>query len=896
MPSIVVLSLIPPKMPKEEWDFAALKIEKGAAPRYFIFSLDQGYDGANDLEKYNLLMDDFLSDSFVFVFETGTVTLFDQLFRNKVSSKQFIEVRELLILCCPSLSQYGLQDLSAKINFGKRFLPRSPAHQEVRLIWEVLKFCWTKALNLDVGYLSNLEEYAKGLNSEPLIGFLKKEIVKQYPDRPIRTGLDTKEESGTLFAERPENEPDAVPISGEWVGNCFRQGGLLSKSFSGYEDRTAQATMAEAIIKGFVESRDVLIEAGTGTGKSLAYLIPAIWWAKKEKKRVIVASHTITLQEQLFFKDLPLLHKILPFQFKKALLKGKNNYLCLKSFYQDRPNEECSLKERLVKAGILSWIRETSTGDFSEIPFLQNVNLIWKKYGADNPYCQPAECQFARRCYLLKIRKKAEDADLIVINHSLLLADIKTNHKILPEYSDLIVDEAHNIYQTALKQLGFEISLEQAIRLIDNITGGKGGLVPILKRNRPFWAEVYPTVNWTEFYNHLEKVSPFCTEITEQFKELFRMCQEVVGGRLNIRIDESKLGTTVFSAFMIMLENLVNRLTELTDVLSRLHSSLALEGEQMESVRYEILKNKNDLAQIIDGLKAIASKEEGNRVTYLEKSNVIYLKNTYIDIVGILQERVFSKNNSTVLTSATLTVADKFDYFARDIGVKEYLSLKLDSPFDYERQMLFCIVKDLQVKQWSEEILAVKAASFIKRIAEVMGGRTLVLFTSHRYLRLVHAQLQHDVLDSGLNVLAQGIDGTREVLLQDFMKNKHSLLLGTSSFWEGIDIPGDSLRCVIMTKLPFWPPDSPILEAKAQLLESQGYDPFQDLHLPEAIIRFKQGFGRLIRTKEDKGVVILLDDRILKKYYGKSFLKSLPILSYYQGSPENVLKQVGHWV
>lgn len=891
--SIVVLSLVSSNIPEEQCHFAALRVEKGHTPRYLIFSLAKDWV---DVDKYSSKIEEIFKDSVVFVFDKSTVSLFKKLFGIKLKSKKFIDVRELLILFYPSLSQYGLQELSTKIEMKKKLSYFSPAHQEVRFIWGVLKNCWLIGLNSDLGLISRLEEYTKGLSCEQFVGFLKKEIIKKFPDRPISTALYPKETGINLFAENSEVQAEGSLVTADEVINCFQEGGLLSKNFPGYEQRALQATMAEAIIKGFTESQDIIIEAGTGTGKSLAYLIPALWWAKKERKKVIVATHTITLQEQLFYKDLPFLQKILPFKFKTALLKGKSNYICLKSFNLDNLNDESSPNERLAYTGVFSWIRETLTGDFSEISYLQRISFIGRKYGADNPYCQPGECQFAGQCYLLKARRKAEDADLIVINHSLLLADIKTNHRILPEYSDLIIDEAHNLYQTALKQLGFEISFEQIRRTLENLVMGRGSLLYLAKKNKPFWLEVYPAVNWTEFYINLERIAGCCDQVTDQAKELFNLCQEILAGRLNIRLDESKQGRSVFSAFLIIVENLLFKLKDLIEVLNKLNSCLVLESEQLESIKFEILKNKNDFTQITDGLKDILTNDEDTRVTYLEKSGVIYLKNTFVDIVEILRKKVFSKNNSTILTSATLTVAEKFDYFARDIGVENYHSLKLESPFDYDKQMLFCVVNDIQVNQFAEEVLAAKAACFIKRIAEVMDGRTLVLFTSHRYLRLVHEQLMQTLLDSDLSILGQGIDGTREALLQEFRKNKQSILLGTSSFWEGIDIPGESLRCVIMTKLPFWPPDSPILEAKARLLESQGQDPFNDLHLPEAIIRFKQGFGRLIRTKNDKGVVILLDNRIIKKYYGRSFIKSLPILSYFQGNSEKVIVQVGNWV
>lgn len=891
--SIVVISLVAPQEPGEKWYFAALRFAEGYNPKYLFLTLEDECCDPKELAQICLRVESILKDSIVFVFDLKTASYLSKLLKIKYPA-EFIDVRELLIIFYPTRFQDIMEEFSNKTSFRNKKSFRSPAHREVRIIWDVLSLCWEEALKADLGFIGKLEEYTRGLSCEGFIKILKKEVIKRYPDRPINTGYPSRKADVNLFASA-KNDFAEIPETAKWVEDCFSQGGLLAKSFPGYEDRNIQTAMAKAILQGFNESKDVLIEAGTGTGKSLAYLIPALWWSRKQEEKVIIATHTITLQEQLYFKDLPLLQSILPFTFKKALLKGKNNYLCLKSFYQDKPLDDFSYHENLVKTGILSWIRETETGDFSEISHLHSISPIWRKYGADNPYCQPGECQFSRQCFMLKARKKADEADLIVINHSLLLADIKTNNKVLPEFSSLIIDEAHNIYQTALKQLGFELSPEQIYRLIDNITTGKGSFVNGLKKNRAIFLEVFPAIDWTRFYKTVEEIPGNCYQVTEQARDIFNLANSILAGRLNIRIDEEKIDNNVYSAFMIAVENLINRLAELTDVFNKLYSFTGLENEQLDQVRQEILKNKLELIPIIEGLKDIVINEQGNRVTYLEKTNSIYLKNTLIDIVGILRERIFQKNNCTVLTSATLTVADSFEYFARDIGLQDYYSLKLDSPFDYPKQMLFSITNDIRGNQ-PEEDLVEKTADFIKRIAEIMDGKTLVLFTSHRYLRIIQSKLLPELQVSGLKVLAQGIDGSREMLLQDFIKNKNCILLGTSSFWEGIDIPGDTLKCVIMTKLPFWPPDSPILEAKARLLEKQGYDPFNDLYLPEAIIRFKQGFGRLIRTKDDKGVVILLDNRILNKRYGRSFLKSLPILSYCHGSSESVLRHVQDWI
>ncbi|RNC29731.1 MAG: putative ATP-dependent helicase DinG [Candidatus Dichloromethanomonas elyunquensis] len=896
--SVVVLSFIVSKNSQDLSHFAALKIEEGLPPVYLLSSFSERNAMTMDFTNERRKIIDFLNGaSTVFLWDYDTVRWIKKILEFEFDSRDVFIIKDFIVMLYPAFSQLRPVDLciELQLKFPGSFF--SPAQKECRLGWGFLRHCYTKGLASDIGYLSKLQTYIEDLSIAKWVAWLKREIMIQYPDRIIQTGPFPRKREGSLFSDfyfqDSTLEKDEKIESSPWVIQCFQAGGLLSQNLPGYEDRLLQVAMARELLKGFQESMDIVVEAGTGTGKSIAYLIPALWWARKNQKRVIIATHTITLQEQLYGKDLPFLQKILPFSFKTALLKGKNNYVCLNSFFQEPlHSDQFTDREKLARAGMFSWLGDTCTGDLGELPYSPGSSPIWKRFGADNSICMPSNCRYAGQCFMLLARKRAEEADLIVINHSLLLADVKTNYNILPEHGDLIIDEAHHLYQTALKQLGFELSFEDIHRQIESM---KTGLFYTLKKSYPVWREIFPAINWAEFQSCYESLFPSGTSILEQAKDLFNLGRQILAGRLNLCLDQGKMGESVYAALIVSIENLIYRLKEYIQLLDKINSCLFIESQQLEPVRYELIKNKNEIVQITDGLNTILTGEEYSRVTYLEKTNLISLKNTLIDVSGILREKIFDKNNCTVLTSATLSVSQSFSCFARDVGLDEYHSIRLNSPFDYDRQMLFCVVNDMPINHWTEEVLAARAASFICQIAEVMQGRTLILCTSYRYLRLVQEELCARLKHTELRVLAQGIDGSREDLLQLFMKTKNTILLGTNSFWEGIDVPGEALRCVIMAKLPFWPPDSPIMEAKAKLLESQGLDPFRELHLPEAIIRFRQGFGRLIRTREDKGVVILLDDRILKKQYGRLFIQSLPIRSYYQGSSEKVIQQVGRW-
>ena len=888
--SVVVLSFVPPDDYDDKWHIAALRMQEGLLPKYYFFS-----DNENSLHYIQTKVNEFIGSSEIFLFEERSI---DKIIIEKLGLKTHLihSVKEIAMIVFPLVGKYELEELAKRLNIKLKNYNHSLTHLNTRLTWEVLKLCLEKTLKMELNYISKLIEHTEGLKSQSFFQKLSSIIVKKYPDRPIKTDHSFRKNAKNIFARPKEEGSGQFPIQIEWVESCFEADGLLSKSFPGFEYRSIQTKMAKTLLTGFTEAEDIIIEAGTGTGKTIAYLIPSLWWAKKNGEKVIIATHTITLQEQIFFKDLPSLAAILQFNFKKALLKGRSNYICLKSFKEQKGSlHQMSPRERLERVITLSWLEETTTGDFGELTQI-NIYDLAKRYGCDNRLCQPGDCRYRQSCYYLEARNRAEESDLVVINHSLLLADIKTKNRVLPEYHNLIVDEAHNLYPTALRQLGFELCLEQMLRLIDNLQGDdKASLLSSLKKYYIMWSQTYPDSKLDILDKTLQDIPASAITIVEQSKELFKMIDSILEGRTNLLLDEESIDQYTLEYFFLAIENLQNRLAELNSILDRINSSLFAESEQFDIIKHEVIRYKSDLVFIIDGLSLILDKEGECQITYLEKTNTNYIKSCPFDVSPILKEEIFSKNNCTALISATLSVADSFDYIAKDVGIESYNSLKLDSTFNYDEQMLFCIVNNLFDRQ-NEETLINKSASFIKEISEIMQGRTLVLFTSHRVLRLVHYQLQKEWESNDFEVLSQGINGNRDTILKEFMQRDRCVLMGTNTFWEGIDIPGDNLRSVVMVKLPFSSPETPIIKAKSSSLKKHGGDPFSELLLPEAVIRFKQGFGRLIRTNGDQGVVVLLDDRIVKKNYGKYFIKSLPISSYFKGDASSVLREVSKWI
>lgn len=798
----------------------------------------------------------------------------------------------------PSMNQYRLLDIAKRLGIVtsvdfQRALP------DARAAWELLQMCWDKGMEQDLSFYQRALPLVENSRMAGFLKELESTIKRRFPDRLIRTDLVLKNSQEGLFS-REVNDSSSMPGNPEWIEECFAPGGILENQLEGYESRPGQFKMASAVAKALQTSGHLVAEAGTGTGKSYAYLIPSLWWAKKTGKKVIVATHTIPLQEQLFKKDLPILAKVLPFSFNGALLKGKGNYLCLKkwlwlqSYYHD-----LNLSEKLALMSVMVWLRETESGDWQEVAQIPSLSRIWGDLNADYESCRPGKCAEASQCFMLQARKRAEEADVVIVNHSLLFSDIKTGNNVLPEYHELVIDEAHHLHQSALEQLGNEISFEQLTHSLDLIHRPAGGsFYGNIKARTGFWARLMPTEVWDRFLGYLEELPESCQAILEQAEEVFMILSQILGENLSYRLTVQSQEESWWGTLEIQFENLQGRLGRAIDRLRSMLNSLAgLEIDECEDLSHEISGRIRELEEIRDCFALALQVDEPARVSWLERSHRLTLKTSPVDVSEILKEKLFSLLDSAVLTSATVSISGTFRHFLGDVGLSvDTPTLLVESPFDYERQMRFLIVKDLLDSKHSELFHSAEVVEFIAEVSRRMQGRTLVLFTSHRFLREIQLPLKDRLEEAGLQVLAQGLDGSRNAILEEFLKNPKSVLLGANSFWEGIDIPGDKLSCVILIKLPFWPPSMPLIAARSEYLEARGKNSFSDFLLPEAVLRFKQGFGRLIRSKSDRGLVILCDARAIEKRYGRVFLTSLPVRTHIRADKSQILDKIDSWL
>ncbi len=807
---------------------------------------------------------------------------------------------ELSRIFFPTVHDYQLAYLAEKLPLAFQEGTRDHRSEtKAWLTWKLFEACRKKSLEFDLSFFDQAKGFLEGWSGRDFIDQSHKEIARRFPDRQIRTDIVLAPLPEGLFLS-DTNQTSKIPVSIDWIVECFSPGGILEQNLIGYESRLGQVKMAKLIAEGLTSSQHVVVEAGTGTGKSFAYLIPCLWSAKKTGKKVVVATHTIPLQEQLQKKDIPILEKILPFSFKVSVLKGKSNYCCLKSLQAKMANPREILREeqRLALLSILVWVRETLTGDIQELSKVPGLIQIWASLNADNETCIPGKCSKAGLCFLLRARKKAEEADLLIVNHSLLFADLKTDYNVLPEYHQLVIDEAHQVYQTALQHLGSDMSLENVTRIIDNIYRLTGqNFYGLVKQRLASLGHRVPSVAWEIFEKRLDNLPENCSMVVDQAKELFQLLMFIIGKERTYRFVASHSTQSWWETLNIQIENLTGRIKAVIAVLENLKSALSGEdAEEIEELKYVLVGHQRELQALLDTLLLVLNVHNPKQVTWLEQSSRLYLKTSPIEVSDILREKIFSRFDSVILTSATLSISNSFEHFLRDIGLpKTTRTAQVDSPFDYEQQMRLFVVKKGMSLYDSDEEKAENLSEFITEVAERMNGRTLVLFTAHKLLRDTYASLNPKLSRIGIETLAQGFHGERSTILEAFKRNPKSVLLGANSFWEGIDIPGDTLSCVILVKLPFWPPSLPLIEARSEFLKSLGRDPFQELLLPEAVIRFKQGFGRLIRSKGDRGVVILLDDRVIEKYYGRFFLNSLPIQTHIRGGNSLILRKLEEW-
>jgi ATP-dependent DNA helicase DinG len=612
-----------------------------------------------------------------------------------------------------------------------------------------------------------------------------------------------------------------------------------------------------------------------------------------------VSTHTINLQEQLRQRDLPLLEDVLPFKFKASIFKGRGNYLCLRKFEGKVNTKDLvfPIEDTVTAAQMVVWLGETETGDQEELNFGNKGADFWSTVESDADSCLNRACPWFKRCFYHRAKHEANIADVCITNHSMLFTDIQADHRLLPSYTHLVIDEAHHVEEVAGKHLGMQInyfSLTQAVlRLFKD---NRSGLLPALRQKLAHEDHEHRTA-WIET---IDTVIPIFQEVKEHWDKLFEMFYSFTSissdgptdnGQTVCRLKSNLLPASWEDAVSVEA-NVHTELNRVVRTVDKMVNDIKdrVDDSAVQAIITDLNGAVRDLTRVKDELRTFIKLELADSVFWIEASSVyryrsVQLYGMPVDVSAQLQKHFFDVKESIVLTSATLSVQKSFQYAEEQLGLNGYeeqgrlKTVQLPSPFNYREQALVVIPRNFPVLKGAS-VDAAYLEMLVKSLADSAKetkGRMLVLFTSYRMLKQVYEPLKDQLSDAGIGVLGQGIDSSnRTKLTRRFRQTPESVLLGTSSFWEGVDIPGEALICLAIVRLPFQPPNHPLAEAKAEMLQRLKQNPFMKLSIPQAVIRFKQGFGRLVRTAQDKGIVIIYDTRVIDTYYGKHFLYSLP--------------------
>ncbi|HFE52909.1 MAG TPA: DEAD/DEAH box helicase, partial [Bacteroidetes bacterium] len=754
-------------------------------------------------------------------------------------------------------------------------------------------------------------------------------ILSRLGEEGVAGDIVNNDVTDIYVVVEPLKPKEIQPLDEDELVRIISPAGPVAKKLSNYEHRPQQEEMLRVVARAFNQDELAVIEAGTGTGKTLAYLLPAIHWALRNKERCLVSTNTINLQEQIIYKDIPFLQSVLPEKFNAVLVKGRGNYICLRKAEELRLDmdlyAEEEEKDELQK--ILDWAKVTNDGSKADLGFVPS-NEVWEKVASESETCTRARCRFFNQCFVMRARREAAKAHVLVVNHHLLFADLALREitgdlasvAVLPPYQRIILDEAHHIEDVATNYFGIGITRWGIARMLHRLhrvrKGIPRGLVHIVaerlraaqgkaprkkldRLEQILTTTLLPEVQEAESLN--EQVMEDLYQATVQVSLQLPRREENNSEAAKLRLTEAVL--SMYRAQPVLWEGLQQfeaKLSRLSLVIADLVEGL-MELETaapgLASPRIEIAALGERFAGAAETLRIVFHDTSEEWIRWVEikprpTRNIVRVGASPLEIGPRLAEAVFNSYRTVAMTSATLAVDRKFDFFKERVGLNlvspdRVVEELLPAPFNYREQVIIGVPTD--VPEPSHPRFAEELVPLLLEALQVTRGRAFVLFTSYSLLSRTYNRLAGLLRDAGINPLRQGT-AQRHKLLEWFKTDTHSVLFATDSFWEGVDVEGEALSSVIITRLPFKVPTEPVVEARVEAIARRGGNPFAEYTVPQAVLKFKQGFGRLIRRKTDRGCVLVFDKRIIQKSYGRVFLNSLPETRFVSGPRQQVFQ------
>ncbi len=813
---------------------------------------------------------------------------------------------ELAQLLLPGLADYSLRGIAERlaIEFPVQHRARADA-EAARCVFLALR---RQLAALPGALLAEIERFATAA-AWPL-ALLLREVLTGGEGAPLSRAeelLAPPEEIARPLTPASERRS----VDRDETLTLLRRAADLPRFFADFERRPEQEAMAAAVADALARGRHLVAEAGTGTGKSLAYLLPAALQALRNGERVVVSTDTIGLQEQLIDKDLPVVQALVEGatgeRLRVAALKGRRNYLCLQRWTAARHLAPASLEEAQLHARLLVWLATTQTGDRAELNLHGAFDAAWAKLSSENTSCLQTACPFVKQgtCFLLRARRRAEAAHVLVVNHALLLSDVASGGHVLPPYSQLVIDEAHNLEGEATARFAFRAAEGDLSDFVDRVArrgGDRGGVVGSLTEAMRGSNEILAPAAYLA--GVASAISAAAARVRGRLAEPFRLVDRVLrdyGGEERESDDRLLLTRAVrvqpaWSQVEIAAESLDGALFALASLLEGLRSLLEAGDHGLlgqEALAAEVADLWQTGAALAEGLRGVLLTEDAALIGWLERSRQtgeVAVCSAPLQVADLLRRDVFEAKESVILTGATLSAEGSFDFLRQRVGLDDAEELLLGSPFDFPSSTLIALPADLPEPNEPEFVASV--ADLLVEACRASRGRALVLFTSYGTLNAVYDAVKAPLEAEGILVLAHGSDGSPRQLLAALRENMRTVILGTASFWEGVDVAGEALSLLVIVRLPFAVPTDPVYQARSALYD----EPFDQYALPQAVLRFRQGFGRLIRTKTDRGVLLVLDRRIRSRKYGEAFLRSIPRCTLAELASREVPAAIEAWL